>query len=149
MQNKVNTIFSITMLVFFFPAIMGFTLIDHHCTGCHSHHKETAFLLSVHQHDNDSCFCTEIAMEEESHHHSTRHTHDCAVELKKLEVTFTPASFEDWLPSPLEIGFATLFLSDTQLLTDSFSVRLVPHLNTPLRTISGYERLIRNEVFRL
>lgn len=161
MQRKVNALWSIIMLVFFLPAILGFTLIDHHCTGCQSHDKETTFLLSAHTHDDASCFCTEASTEEASHdcdqqegschceHSPEKHSHDCEVELKKLEAPFTPATFDNWLPTPIENSFATLFFSDNQVPPESYSANSAPLLLSPPRLLTGYERLIRNEVFRL
>ncbi len=145
MQSKINAILSILVLVFFIPATLGFALINHHCTGCQSHDKETTLLVSAHTHDDDSCFCTESSATEASE----KHTHDCVVELKKLEEPFTPVTFNNWLPTPLEIASAALFLASDQILPESFSAGTTHLLFDPPRILTGYERLIMNEVFRL
>ncbi|GAO31342.1 hypothetical protein JCM15548_13693 [Geofilum rubicundum JCM 15548] len=71
------------------------------------------------------------------------------VELKKLEAPFTPVSFDDWLPMPLEITFANLFFAQDQIASESFSANSSFLAYSPPRILTGYERLIRNEVFRL
>lgn len=161
MQSKVNVILSVLVLVFFIPATLGFALINHHCTGCQSHDKETVFLLTAHTHDDASCFCTETATEEASHdceqqegschgdHSPEKHSHDCVVELKKLEEPFTAASFDNWLPIPLEISVAALFFADNQSSAESYSANTAPLLFSPPIQLTGYERLIKNGVFRL
>jgi hypothetical protein len=161
MKSKVNTLLSILVLVFFIPATLGFTLINHHCNGCQSNDKETVILMAVHHHDDASCFCTGSSDSEEKHsceHHTgdshgedapVKHTHDCVVQLKKLETPFTPVSFDDWLPLPLEITFATRYFVQDQIPPESFSVHTAFLTFSPPRIQTGYERLIMNEVFRL
>ncbi len=162
MQGKVNVILSVLVLVCFIPATLGFALIYHHCSGCQSHDKETAILLTAHTHEEDGCFCTESSTNDASHdcgdqhegachdeNAPVKHTHDCVVELKKLEEPFTPVTFNNWLPIPLEIACAALFFYSDQIPPESFSVDSAHLLFDPPRMLTGYERLIMNEVFRL
>lgn len=152
---------SILVLVFFIPATLGFALINHHCTGCQSYNMEATFLLTTHDHDDASCFCTESSATEESHdcdqqedachdeNTPLQHAHDCDVELKKIEEPFTPASFDKWLPRPLDIAFAALFFVNNQIPAESFTEITSQRAFSPPRILTGSERLIMNEVFRL
>lgn len=161
MQSKTNVIISVLVLVFFIPASLGFALINHHCSGCQSHNQEAAFLLTAHVHDDAGCSCTESKTEAAScdceqqagschdDQSPVKHTHDCVVELKKLEEPFTPATFDNCLPAPLEISFAALFFADNRMPPESFSANSAPLLISPPTILTGYERLILNEVFRL
>lgn len=162
MQSKVNVILSVLLLVFFIPATLGFALINHHCTGCQSHDQETVFLVTAHTHDDTSCFCTEASASEASHdcddqhaddcngeYAPVKHTHDCVVELKKLDEPFTPVSPDKWLPTPFQFTFAYLFFTLDQIPAEAYTKQSSPLAFSPPRIQSGYERLIMNEVFRL
>ncbi|TCO08736.1 hypothetical protein [Natronoflexus pectinivorans] len=137
-MKGLNQILSYVTLAFFVPAIIGFALIHHYCTGCECQKNETTFIfLTLDSDSKDLCqscdvtsadSCCSVEKNHENQHGcndlDSEHEHKSDVNLKKLDEPTTFPSVKP-LPNPVEIEnmfmISALFLAenDIKIIYDS------------------------------
>ena len=96
MNVKMNHIIALVLLGCFIPAIIGFSFIHHHCSGCESNKTEALLSIIHHQHEHDDCFCSASVAEHCNDNqeqsctchdaNDSKHQHNCFVDLKRLDI---------------------------------------------------------------
>ncbi|WP_143255095.1 hypothetical protein [Alkalitalea saponilacus] len=149
-------------LVVFVPAIIGFALIHHYCTGCDCQENETRFIfLAQDSNSNNLCQSCDISATESccsgnNHHNnekgcSNEHEHKSDVNLKKLDEPTTFPSGSNPLPNPVVIE--NMFMISATLVAENSAdlFYISEYANEPPDSVnaSGTQRLCMNCVFRL